>query len=471
MKVSLFTVAIFLLNSAVTAQNCSCEKSVQELKKKVEDNYAGFQDKITEKTIASYRLFTTKLLQKAARMQTGKNCQVLLQQYINYFKDKHLILEGRYTASTVTPAYMKLPANTNDYFKKQKLSAADIRGIWKNENYELAILQLPGKINEYAAVIISSKNENWKKGMIKMYLKKETTNYYSITYFTADFSEEKLKAFFEKNILDILSVGVFEKTEPFTQNAIKPETYTSVFPNADIKFSFPNDSTAVLFLGSFGNSYELLVDSLMKASKAELEKRPYWLIDISYNSGGGTGTYKPLIPYLYTNTIKRSGSYYLLSEDNVKGFADFLVNNPGLPVTVNTFLSKLVAQGKAKPNSWFFDEGDEFNFTEVTANPKYVGVLVSQKTASSGEIFIMDARQSKKVTVFGSQTAGVVDYGDGMIHTVGCDSIMVSIPTRKSEYLKTTSYDNKGLKPDVPIPGTTLFPYELMMRYYKNKKQ
>jgi Peptidase family S41 len=468
----LLTVLLFISYiKTISAQNCTCTNSLNILQQKIEDNYAGFSDRVTSKSKSQYNELLIQLKRKAQKLNTGKECEALLKNYIDFFKDNHLYLENRYNTEKKDVQTKALPFdNSSTYFQQLPQPMNELCRIWKSDSYELAIV--PAQTQGYFdAVVLNSKNENWKKGMVKMRLQNIKGNFYQIDYTTGDFEAFKTKAVLSKNILDILSVGLFEKTFPAVNDMIHAADYQSVFPDSDIKFTFPNDSTAVLFLGSFGNHYEALVDSLMLAYKNELEKRPYWIVDISYNGGGGTGTYKSLLPYLNTNGIKRSGSYYRLSKENVEKLELFLSANKALPPAVKSFFSTLITEGKKKPGSWYFEPGKTFNFSKVEPNPKQIGVLVSNNTASSGEIFVMDAKQSKKVTVFGSQTHGMVDYGDGFTYTIGCDSIIVSIPTRKSEYLKYVRYENIGLSPNVKIAQDEVMPYYFIMKYFEEQKR
>lgn len=466
-----YLILMLSLTTVGYSQDCSCSKSFSTLRRKIENNYAGYFDKVNRKTKHTYDAMLYKLQKRADSLQVGKECRALLSDYIEFFKDGHLQLENRYLPENVAVQLRELPSDDmHIYFNQLPLADDDIRGIWKTESYELAIInsQISG---DYDAVVLTSENESWKKGMVKMHLRKINPKYYQIEYRLGNFEIFHTKGILTKNVLEILSIGTFEKVTPKPPEVIDIKNYQSLFPDSDITFLFPNDSTAILFLGSFGNQYEAMVDSLMITHKKDLEQRPYWIIDISYNGGGGTGTYKSLIPYLFTNNIKRSGSYYRLSKDNIEMMEAFLQANPTLPAGVNSFFSNLITTGKKKAGSWYFEPGKIFTYSNVQPNPRHVGVLVSTKTASSGEIFVMDAKQSKKVTIFGTRTQGMVDYGDGFKHTIGCDSLTVSIPTRKSEYLKHFGYEKIGLSPDVKLPEDHFEPYLFIMRYYRQKRK
>jgi hypothetical protein len=449
LKKSIYITAISFVGQFAIAQDCSCEQSLNQLQSAIEKNYAGFDDKVNVKTKKIYEKLIQKLKVEALTVENEKGCHDILKNYVAFYKDGHLNMEDFRGNLLNNLKYQALPeGNLDDYFKNIDLTK-DIRGIYTSENYELAVVPDAKQKNVFVGIVVSSKNEKWKKGMIKMVLKPQKNNYYKTTFLYGDFEQTDTEAYFSGAVLDILAVSIFEKKLSPAKKQNFASKYQSVFPREDISFSFPNEKTAVLFLGSFQTSNEKVIDSLMTFHKTELEKRPNWIIDLSYNGGGGTGTYRSILPYLYTNPIKRSGSYYKLSKANVEHYKTFLEQTPNLPPMVKASFENYIKVGTEKPDSWHFEEGPTFTFDTISTNPKRIAVLTSPITASSAEIFLMDAKQSKKVTIFGSQSAGVVDYGDFTTFEIRCTKIKINIPARRSEYLNKEAFDNVGIKPDI----------------------
>ncbi|MBK6997984.1 MAG: hypothetical protein IPH31_25040 [Lewinellaceae bacterium] len=64
-------------------------------------------------------------------------------------------------------------------------------------------------------------------------------------------------------------------------------------------------------------------------------------------------------------------------------------------------------------------------------SPKVV-ILVNDRCASSCRIFLLWAMQSKKVTLMGSQTAGIADYGSINTLSVPCHNWLFAYPTARS---------------------------------------
>ncbi len=88
----LITICLIFQFYSSFGQNCDCEKEFDFLVKKLESDYAGFQDKVTEENVSDYIKFTAELRTKAQNIQTFKICTMVLEEWLSYFNDKHLTL-------------------------------------------------------------------------------------------------------------------------------------------------------------------------------------------------------------------------------------------------------------------------------------------------------------------------------------------------------------------------------------------
>ena len=86
----LFTLGHLLFASALLGQNCPCLPAFTFVQAKTELNYAGFADKVTTTTRAEYEAHTASLRAQADTMQQPKDCAKLCNQWLAWFKDKHL---------------------------------------------------------------------------------------------------------------------------------------------------------------------------------------------------------------------------------------------------------------------------------------------------------------------------------------------------------------------------------------------
>ncbi len=96
---------------------------------------------------------------------------------------------------------------------------------------------------------------------------------------------------------------------------------------------------------------------------------------------------------------------------------------------------------------------ESITFETVKQFPRKVAILINRDTVSSGELFVLMARQSRKVTVYGENSAGMIDYGDVLSYETVSPSIKPGVPFTRFNWLdEGVSVDKQGLLPDRIIP-------------------
>jgi C-terminal processing protease CtpA/Prc len=83
--------------------------------------------------------------------------------------------------------------------------------------------------------------------------------------------------------------------------------------------------------------------------------------------------------------------------------------------------------------------------------PKKIGILTNRGTMSSAESFLLIAKQSKKVTLFGENSGGTLDYANTQYFDIPCDDYSLAIAISRSKRLPENPIDNIGIPPDVKI--------------------
>ena len=84
--------------------------------------------------------------------------------------------------------------------------------------------------------------------------------------------------------------------------------------------------------------------------------------------------------------------------------------------------------------------------------PKTVSVIINEYCASSTELFLLQAKQSSKVVIFGKHSAGAVDYSDAVTMKMPCELFSLRYSTSRTNRLPAEPLDNIGIRPDVAIP-------------------
>jgi C-terminal processing protease CtpA/Prc len=101
--------------------------------------------------------------------------------------------------------------------------------------------------------------------------------------------------------------------------------------------------------------------------------------------------------------------------------------------------------------------------------PKRVAVLVDN-AASTGEQFLLEARQSRKVTLFGKEnSAGVLDFSNTVDMPTPSGRYRVFWATSRSLRLPGDPVDPDGIAPDIRIPADERDPVAFAQRWLERQ--
>jgi len=234
--------------------------------------------------------------------------------------------------------------------------------------------------------------------------------------------------------------------------------------------AFPNDSTALLSLGDFGDRYKPAIDSLIAAHRVRLLATPYLVIDVRRNGGGWTGSYEAVLPLLYTDPIEVHGMEVWASEGNTAYLKSLLASNRA--EGIKRAIRPLVPQMEARPGQFItIMENRTVRFDSVHAMPRAVAIVVGRGCVSTCEQFVLDARQSRKVSILGTgNTGGFVDYGNARGVRLPSNTRDLHVPSARSKRLPEISYDVLGITPGVHVPAGAGDPLEFAQRYLWAKR-
>ena len=455
---------ILSLNSF--AQNCNCDSVFIKSKQLVEENYAGWFDKITEKNRPDYINWSEKKFDEIKGVTNDSICAKQLQNWISYFNDKHLrILFTKPKSNTTqskTSALKILTHNlsvdeANVYFKKTK-SPDPIEGIYSHPSYQLAITKI--KPNLFYATILSTTNENWKPNEVKLTIIKKGKEYLGTFYDgdKSDFSTHKVKL--EDNILDF-DIAFFEKQSPNVKNKLDLTEY-EISKDKDAPSLHFKENVAIWKFPTFYSNSEEQTAYLLEKYKVQLENTSEWIIDLRGNDGGDYRVGWQLINYIYTKPIiKYNAESRLTKQNNEMWFNSFMKS---YYEQSDDKIKKVIDEEVAKMNQNIgkMYNGSNLPFETITINkpfinPKKIALLIDENTVSSGELFTMLARQSDKVVVMGNNSGGMMDYGNILRYKTQCSTIRIQVPMDRMLWIDTGFFvDKEGLKPDVYLQVNNL---------------
>lgn len=241
----------------------------------------------------------------------------------------------------------------------------------------------------------------------------------------------------------------------FAKPVVSPDANEK--PGSETKISKLDANTLLIRLPTFVWDEKKNIDSVIQVYSTQIKEIPNWIIDLRGNDGGTDYAFSGLLPYLYTNPIQIKPDEYRSSTGNIEILEENLKDND-LSKEAKAFISNLISLMKAQPNGFVNPSGKEsfeMKLDTVYKYPSKVAILIDRGTASSAESFLITAKQSKKVKVYGENSAGTLDYANTQYFNIPCNDLNLVIPISRSKRLPEHPIDNIGIAPDVRINATT----------------
>jgi C-terminal processing protease CtpA/Prc len=174
------------------------------------------------------------------------------------------------------------------------------------------------------------------------------------------------------------------------------------------------------------------------------------IIDLQNNGGGSDESFEKLIPLIYTNPIRVVGMELLSTPLNNKRMEEF-ANDPEASVDDKKWARE--AFDKLNKNLGKFVNLDSSIVDIETSDtmytyPKKVGIIINGGCGSTTEQFILAAKQSNKVKLFGTTTFGSLDISNMFSVKSPCNDLELGYCLSKSFRIPDFTIDGKGLQPD-----------------------
>ncbi|MBV8251931.1 MAG: hypothetical protein JO154_04920 [Chitinophaga sp.] len=473
MKSNIYLLILLLIAAInpIYAQSCTCESNFQWMKKTFEENDAGFKYVINNKGRDAYEAHNQKILARIKEAKTKEECVAILSDWIKFFRAGHAYVRSitNNNTTTTTPTETPAPANWEtvsiqlDKFKQQVAAKKDpgYEGIWSSPPYTMAVTK---KGEQYVGVIVEASAPAWKPGMVKFRIipGKDTTK--SVFYMRNFSSVGSNKVIMTGHNHLQLGNTILKRIYPdnLQDDPNINEYYTSM--SAEQPYLVKrNENTFYLRVPSFNQAYRDIIDSLLTANKAALLKTKNLIIDIRNNGGGSDATYSPIIPFLYTNPIRGVGVEYYSTKLNNQRMLDFINKEE------YNFNAKEKAWAKTSYDKLEQHLGEFINLQEravgidtlpnVYPYPQNVAIIINEANGSTAEQFLLEAKQSKKVKLYGVTTFGVLDISNMYQQESPCKDIELGYSLTRSLRIPDFTIDSKGLQPDYYI-DKSIPPYE-----------
>ncbi len=232
--------------------------------------------------------------------------------------------------------------------------------------------------------------------------------------------------------------------------------YFKFLTTDDPVFEKLTDKTTILRIPSFSHSEKKLIDSIIDANRNIILSTENLIIDLRYNGGGSDQSFEKLLPIIYTNPIRSVGVELLSTPLNNQRMIDFM-NDPDF-----TEEDKKWAKDALEKLNKHIGEFVSVDSTTVTIEtydtiypyPKNVGIIINEGNGSTTEQFLLAAKQSQKVKLFGTTTVGVLDISNMYFINSPCNDFKLAYSLSRSMRIPDFTIDDKGIQPDYYIDKT-----------------
>ena len=435
MKINLLLLllGISLACFAQEQTNCSCTLNLKEIIADIETNYPGFAKKTNNGHLRGYLSVKKKALAEAQEVRNRENCFYLIERYISFFKDNHIIFDDRQSM----PSPARVIYNTKAKGKKDGLT-----GLWRRSADSLTIQIIKVAASQYSAHLVANKKDHNSSGNIHFTLTGNDTEFrirkHANWLTTAQQRGRRL------DHLLIEPDGIWEKIIPGKLPSTRPTKLGSY--NTQFTSQLLNEDTFYLGIPAFNINEKkfdsLIVNEIIPA--INVRKVKHLVIDLR-NNVGGNGSFLSLIRLVYDRPFSLPG--------------DFLYDSPALIYRYQNAADKGSAQHRAMLAKLISHKGGfvqkdslRVKIKETLEYPTKVSILVNENCASSTEYFLILAKHSSKVKLFGRNTSGTLDYSELLSpERLSCPGYIYMRPTSKSFYVDRQGIDQKGIVPDMDL--------------------
>jgi hypothetical protein len=459
MKNLFFLIIFITLTTNLRSQSGDCVKDFDFLVQKIKIDYPGYNEKVTAKTNQDLHKLEQELRNRIQRYPDS--CGKYLSIYASWFKDNHLRIRRLNYSSVSNNNDKSIPKMYSGNLDSIIFSGSDpVEGHWHSFGGDIAIIKSQTN-NEFIGIAVSFRK--YKKNQIVFTLSKIANNEYDVIsspyYNSIKPKNGKASLRLDEKIIELHDDTRFVRktNSPISDEALL-YSYFPEYPNGNNIFPLAtklSDSTFYLRITSFEDDEAELA---VRKHWSEITSMPYLIIDIRGNGGGQDNFYQVLADLIYTNPYESKGVEWYATENNIKMYEN-AIKDGKIKDGEEGIRRTTALLNEMKKNIGGFvihplTENDETVKNDtVYPSPKKVGIIIDDGNASSAEQFLLDAKESTKVLLFGNcNTAGVLDYSNAITEKLPSNKYELFFPMTRSRRLPNHPIDNIGISPDVNIP-------------------
>lgn len=448
-----------LLPFTLFGQNCDCVSNYEWLKKTFEENDAGFDHAVQRKGVQAYEDNNRRILEKVKLAGNLQECRAILFEWLTFFRSGHVsfsikehVIETEYKNNPIErfPDWEIYTIGTEDFKKYlDEKETIDFEGIWETGPYTIGIKQ---EGDEHVGFIIESKTAAWTQGQVKLKFTEEEDEAKSVFYMRDHSASESNRVnLIGNNLLQIGNSKLF-RVYPKVDDEPKYKQYHNFLKVRSPYLERLNETTLYFRIPSFHHSQKKHVDSVIASNRNLILNTENLIIDIRNGTGGSDTSYKEILPFIYTNPIRTLGVEYLSTEQNNQRMLDF-INKPeyGFDEEGKKWARASFEKLEKKRGEFLNVDSTDvaiIRLDTIHSYPKNVGIIINHRNGSSDEQFLLKAKQSKKVKLFGTTTYGVLDISNMYYIPSPCNQFELGYCLTRSLRIPGMEIDGTGLQPD-----------------------
>ena len=454
-KTILFLISLLFSTSILVSQNSAHLESFDWMVKTFSENDAGFPYILKKKGETDYSRHTADIRTKIAQSKTEEEYLTLLNDWLYYFRTGHIGVVRRET-NELTPQEKdsiiarrkdleRIPMDRNAferYLKENVGKLNPVEGIWKSRyNPALGIVRCKEDTTHFKVFAIQMTDSvYWQPGQVVADITSlPDGNYnYKSEYFASSILNWMGSS---RQILVNSKRADWVKIEPKAACSAKDSLYKEVAAGTKPFVKRLDSKTLYLRIPSLQPECKKAIDQVLAQNDKRIRLTPNLIIDIRNGTGGSDRAWQGLIPYFYTQPIRHPGMRYRAGQMNIDR-----VEKNGNKVWAD--------QMRANLGGFIDINGDIYTIKGLipTAFPKKIAIICNQRNASSDESLLFDAKQSFKVKVFGTSTAGMLDFSNINIIDFPDKKYALWLAMSETKGFEKYSIDAAGMHPDFFIP-------------------
>lgn len=440
-------------SSFLNGQESECIKDFDYIVERIQNDYPGYQDKVNSVNAIELKSLESTLREKI--IQYPDSCGYYLRMYTAWFKDFHLrVSVNRQQNNSVIKhkkKYHEIDINALSHITDT------LEGIWVGFRGEIAVVN---KANmEYVGVSIDL--AGYDKGQVIFEATDFNNNEFELTSYRPNGGispfGKRASLHVNNSILEIHDdTRYVRKSNDDIADKALLISYIAQYPNGLNTYSVAtilSDSTFYLRTPGF---YSNSANELVEKHWNEIMSRPNLIVDIRNNGGGQDIYYQKLAEIIYTNPYESKGVEWY-STEQIVAEREESIKNGNIKEGYEEESKALLEEMKQNIGGFVvhpYYGGDMIIERDtIYSYPKKVGIIINGGNGSSAEQFLLDAKQSSKVVLFGNEnTAGVLDYSNITPKELPSGNYSLWLPATRSRRLPDNPIDNIGIAPEVTIP-------------------